>query len=70
MSGLLATAGGLVFGGGIDGYVFALDASSGADLWHRSVGAAVTAAPITYAVRGTQDVAIAVGTAVVAFSLD
>ena len=70
MSGLLATAGGLVFGGGIDGYVFALDASSGADLWHRSVGAAVTAAPITYAVRGTQYVAIAVGTAVVAFSLD
>jgi alcohol dehydrogenase (cytochrome c) len=70
MSGLLATAGGLVFGGSIDGYVFALDASTGADRWHRSVGGAVVAAPITYRVGGLQYVAIAAGATVVAFSLD
>jgi alcohol dehydrogenase (cytochrome c) len=70
MSGLLATAGGLVFGGGIDGYVFALDAATGADLWHRSVGSAIIAAPITYTVKGVQYVAIAAGTAIVAFSLN
>jgi alcohol dehydrogenase (cytochrome c) len=70
MSGLLATAGGLVFGGGIDGYVFALDASTGADLWHRSVGSAVIAAPITYRVNDVQYVAIAAGSAIVAFSLN
>jgi alcohol dehydrogenase (cytochrome c) len=70
MSGLLATAGGLVFGGSIDGYVFALDASTGADLWHRSVGGAVIAAPITYAVNDAQYVAVAAGDTVVVFSVD
>jgi alcohol dehydrogenase (cytochrome c) len=70
MSGLLATAGGLIFGGSIDGYVFALDASTGADLWHRSVGGAVIAAPITYAVNDAQYVAVAAGDTIVVFSVD
>lgn len=70
MSGLLATAGGLVFGGSIDGYVFALDASTGADVWHRSVGGAVIAAPITYAVNDVQYVTIAAGDTIIAFSLN
>jgi alcohol dehydrogenase (cytochrome c) len=70
MSGLLASAGGLVFGGTVDGYMFALDASSGAELWHRSVGGAVVAAPMTYAVNDTQYVAIAAGNTIVAFSLN
>jgi len=69
MSGLLATAGGLVFGGSIDGYVFALDAWSGADLWHRSVGGAVLAAPISYAVHDVQYLSIAAGDTIVTFSL-
>jgi alcohol dehydrogenase (cytochrome c) len=70
MSGLLASAGGVVFGGSIDGYVFALDASTGADLWHRSVGGAVVAAPITYAVEGVQYVTIAAGDAIVTLTLE
>ena len=68
MSGLLATAGDLVIGGSIDGYVFALDASTGADLWHASVGGAVAAAPIAYAVNGVEYFAVAAGDAIVAFA--
>jgi glucose dehydrogenase len=59
----------LVFGGSIDGYVFALDAWSGADLWHRSVGGAVLAAPISYAVHDVQYLSIAAGDTIVTFSL-
>jgi alcohol dehydrogenase (cytochrome c) len=70
MSGLLATAGGLVFGGSIDGYVFALDAATGADVWHRSVGGAVIAAPMTYSVNDVQYVMIAAGDTILAFSLN
>lgn len=69
-AGLLATAGGLVFGGTVDGYFFALDAATGEELWHITVGARVHAAPITYAVGGEQFVAIAAGNVVFAFGLD
>ncbi len=70
MAGLLATAGGLIFGGGIDGYVFALDARTGADVWHRSLGGAVAAAPIMYAADGADYLAIAAGDVIVAFALE
>jgi alcohol dehydrogenase (cytochrome c) len=69
-SGLLASAGGLLFGGSIDGYVFALDASTGAERWHVSVGGAVLAPPIAYAARDVGYVAVAAGDAIVAFTLD
>ena len=69
-SGLLATAGDLVFGGTVDGYFFALDAESGKELWHFAVGARVHAAPITYAVDGRQYVSIAAGNVVFTFGLD
>ena len=69
-AGLLATAGDLVFGGSIDGYFYALDAVSGEELWHMTVGAQVRAAPISYAVDGKQYVAIAAGNVVYAFGLD
>jgi alcohol dehydrogenase (cytochrome c) len=69
-SGLLATAGGLVFGGSIDGYVFALDASTGAERWHSSVGGAVMAAPIAYSTRGVGYLVVAAGDAIVAFTVD
>jgi alcohol dehydrogenase (cytochrome c) len=70
MSGLLASAGGLVFGGSIDGYVFALDAQTGADLWHRNVGGSVNTGPIMYAVNGVDYLVVVAGDAVVAFVLD
>ncbi len=68
-AGLLSTAGDLVFGGTIDGYFYALDAVSGRELWHMSVGAEVRAAPMTYAVDGQQYVTIAAGNVVYTFGL-
>ena len=68
-AGLLSTAGDLVFGGTIDGYFYALDAVSGQELWHMSVGAEVRAAPMTYAVDGQQYVTIAAGNVVYTFGL-
>lgn len=69
-SGVLATAGGLVFGGTADGYFFALDAETGAELWHITVGARVHSSPMTYAVGDEQFVTIAAGNVVFTFSLD
>ena len=66
-SGLLATAGDLVFGGGRRGLFFALDALSGDELWGVRLGEHVHAAPITYTVEGNQQVTIAAGHAVCTF---
>jgi hypothetical protein len=49
-SGILTTAGDLVFTGGREGYFFALDARNGALLWKATVGGQVGAAPISYQV--------------------
>ena len=68
-AGLLATAGDLVFSGSIDGYFYALDAVSGQELWHVSVGSRVHSAPMTYAVDGKQYVTIAAGNVVFTFGL-
>jgi alcohol dehydrogenase (cytochrome c) len=68
-SGLLSTAGDIVFGGTVDGYFYALDAVSGQELWHISLGAEVRAAPMTYAVDGQQYVTIAAGNVVYTFGL-
>ena len=69
-SGLLTTAGDLVFGGTVDGYFFAIDAVSGEELWHVAVGARVHSAPLTYSVNGEQFVTIAAGNVVFTFGLD
>ena len=68
-SGLLSTAGDLVFGGTADGFFFALDAETGEELWHKNVGGRVHAAPMAFAVDGRQHVAIAAGNAIFAFAL-
>ena len=68
-SGLMSTAGDLVFGGTFDGFFFALDAETGEELWHKSVGGRVHAAPMAYAVDGKQYVAIAAGNAIFSFAL-
>ncbi len=68
-SGLMSTAGDLVFGGTADGFFFALDADTGEELWHKTVGGRVHAAPMAYAVDGKQYVAIAAGNAVFSFAL-
>ena len=68
-SGVLSTAGDLVFSGSIDGYFYALDAVSGQELWHISVGREVRAAPVSYAVDGKQYVTVAAGNVVYTFGL-
>ena len=68
-AGITTTAGGIVFTGSADGYFFALDAASGEELWHISLGARVHAAPMTYAIDGQQFVTIASGNVVYTFGL-
>jgi alcohol dehydrogenase (cytochrome c) len=68
-SGVLSTAGGLVFSGDAEGNFIAFDAASGKALWHFQMGGAVYAAPMAFAVDGKEYVAIAAGSAVYAFGL-
>ncbi|MEO7143406.1 MAG: PQQ-binding-like beta-propeller repeat protein [Bryobacteraceae bacterium] len=68
-SGVLATAGGLVFYGDPGGEVVAVDDRNGKPLWHFSTGAVIKAGPMTYTADGKQFVAIAAGSAIVTFGL-
>ena len=68
-AGLLATAGGLVFGGTNEGNVFALDEATGNVLWQFQTGGAIRANPVAFAIDGRQHVAIAAGTAIFVFGL-
>jgi len=58
-AGISTTAGGLLLTGSADGYFFALNAFTGKELWHISLGGRVNAAPMTFAVDGKQYITIA-----------
>ena len=60
---LVATGGGLIFGGDANGRFRALDQATGEVLWEINLGSAVTGFPVTYAVDGRQYVAVSTGTA-------
>ena len=60
---LMATGGGLVFGGDVNGRFKAFDQTTGEVLWEINLGSAVTGFPITYAVDGTQYIVVGTGTA-------
>lgn len=60
-SGVLATAGGLVFQGNAEGRLVAYHAETGENLWEASVGTGVIAPPVTYLTDGKQYISIAVG---------
>ena len=68
-SGVLTTAGGLLFFGESSGGFAAVDARTGKYLWHFETNHAIKASPMTYAVDGKQYVAIASGTNVLSFAL-
>ncbi len=68
-SGLLATAGGLVFTGDSDGYMMALDGVTGKVLWHFQTGAAIRSPAISYTFRGKQYIAMVSGQNLLAFKL-
>ncbi|MDD9998341.1 MAG: PQQ-binding-like beta-propeller repeat protein, partial [Rhodospirillaceae bacterium] len=59
---LVATGGGLVFGGDTNGYFRAFDQASGEVLWEVNIGSEVTGYPVAYAVDGKQYVAVSTGT--------
>jgi alcohol dehydrogenase (cytochrome c) len=68
-SGVLSTAGGVVFTGDAEGNFIALDAKSGKALWHFQCGASVYSSPMTYLVDGKQFVVVAAGSTLFGFGL-
>ena len=59
---LVATGGGLVFGGDVGGRFRAFDHETGDVLWKINLGSPVSGFPISYAVDGRQYVAVGTGT--------
>ncbi len=68
-SGVLSTAGGLIFYGETGGGFAAVDAKTGRTLWHVETNQAWKASPMTYMVHGKQYVAVASGGNVLSFAL-
>lgn len=60
-SSLLATGGGLIFGGDANRYVLALDQEDGSLLWKQRLNAPIGGHPMTYEVDGEQYIAIPTG---------
>lgn len=58
---LVATGGGLLFGGDAEGNFRAFDQATGEVLWSVRLGAPVTGFPISYAVNGHQYIAVSTG---------
>ncbi|MBM3727024.1 MAG: PQQ-dependent dehydrogenase, methanol/ethanol family [Acidobacteria bacterium] len=69
-SGLLSTAGGLVFGSTNEGQVFALSAATGKMLWKHQAGGMARSNPMTYLSNGKQYVAVPVGNVLHVFGLE
>lgn len=68
-SGIMTTAGGLIFYGDGDGSFIAAAAQDGKPLWRFNTGQPFRAGPMTYMVEGKQYIAVATGVSVIAFSL-
>ncbi|HYM32621.1 MAG TPA: PQQ-dependent dehydrogenase, methanol/ethanol family [Candidatus Cybelea sp.] len=60
-SGVLSTAGGVVFTGQLTGEFVAFDADTGAELWSYQTGAGIEGQPVTWEQDGTQYVAVTSG---------
>ncbi|HLH19007.1 MAG TPA: acido-empty-quinoprotein group A [Bryobacteraceae bacterium] len=68
-SGLMSTAGNLVFAGDGAGNFVALNATTGEPLWHANLGASISNGPITYELDGTQYVVVTAGDTMWAFAM-
>ena len=68
-SGLMATAGGLVWYADGAGAFIAADAKTGKLLWNFNTNLSWKAGPMTYAVDGNQYIGVAAGSTILAFSL-
>jgi alcohol dehydrogenase (cytochrome c) len=60
-TGVLATAGGVVFAGAIDRGFSAYDDATGKELWHTRLNDVPSSAPMTYVVNGRQYIALVTG---------
>jgi PQQ-dependent dehydrogenase (methanol/ethanol family) len=67
---LVATGGGLLFGGDTNGHFRAFDLNTGTVLWDINLGSPVTGYPITYAVAGKQYVVVSTGNSLVSTGLN
>jgi len=67
--GVMTTAGGVIFFGDDQQSLEAVDAATGAPLWHFGAGQSIHASPMSYEVNGKQYVAIAAGTDLFTFAL-
>ena len=68
-AGVMATAGGLLFGATNEGNFFALDAQTGKPLWDFQTGGSIHANPMAFQTDGQQRIAIAAGNALFVFGL-
>jgi alcohol dehydrogenase (cytochrome c) len=68
-SGLLSTAGKLLFAGDGAGNLVALDPADGRPLWHANLGNSVSNGPITYELDGTQYLVVAAGDTLFGFAM-
>ncbi len=68
-NGVLATAGGVLFGAVRDGTVAAWNAANGQPLWRFNTNTTMAASPMSYAIDGRQFIAISAGNTVYAFAL-
>ena len=69
-SGLVSTAGGVLFAGGPSNDLVALDARDGHPLWHAILNGPITNGPITYELDGRQYVVTAAGDTLWSFVLN
>ena len=68
-TGVLATAGNLIFSADAEGNFFALNATTGENLWHINLGSALRSNPMTYGVDGHQYIADSSGNSLFVFDL-
>jgi alcohol dehydrogenase (cytochrome c) len=68
-AGVLSTAGGILFAASDEGYLIALDARTGAELWHYQTGSKIASSPVAYHVNGKQMIAISSSTSLFTFAL-
>ena len=68
-SGVLSTAGNLVFAGDPANNLVALNATTGEPLWHANLGNALSNGPITYELDGTQYLVVGAGDTLFGFAM-
>jgi glucose dehydrogenase len=68
-SGLLSTAGKLLFAGDPSGNLLPYDPATGRILWHAGLGASVSNGPMTFELDGRQYLVVGAGDTLYAFTM-